>query len=81
MYEDWGVMESKEHAYLTNLLEGLEMGFDTDTNIEMEECDELDETLEHTILEELLRGWEEGDTFAMKTVITDGGQEDMDWYL
>lgn len=81
MYEDWGVMESKEHAYLTNLLEGLEMGFDTDTNIEMEECDELDETLEHTILEELLRGWEEEDTFAMKTVITDGGQEDMDWYL
>ena len=33
MYEDWGVMESKEHAYLTELMESLEMRFEKDTNI------------------------------------------------
>ena len=59
-------MESKEHAYLTDLMESLEMGFETDTNIEMEDCDALDEVLEHTILEELLQDWEEVDSLEMK---------------
>ena len=50
------------------------------TNIEMEVCDTLDEVLEHTILEELLQGWEEEDNFELKTGITEEGQDDMDRY-
>ena len=57
------------------------MRFETDTNIEMEEFDTLDEVLEHTILEELLQGWEEEDNFELKTGIAEEGQDDMDRYL
>ena len=40
---DWCVVESREHAYLADLMESLEMGFGADANIEMEDIDTLEE--------------------------------------
>ena len=56
---DWCVVvESREHAYLADLLESLEMGFGADANIEMEDVDTLEEELEHTNLDKILQEWE-----------------------
>ena len=43
MNMDWCVVESREHAYLADLMESLEMGFGADANIEMEDIDTLEE--------------------------------------
>ena len=40
---DWWVVESREDAYLADLMESLEMGFGADANIEMEDIDTLEE--------------------------------------
>jgi hypothetical protein len=47
------VVEFREHAFLADLMESLEMGFGADANIEMEDVDTLGEEVEHTkILQE-----------------------------
>jgi hypothetical protein len=52
------VVESREHAYLADLMESLVTGFGTDANIEMEDVDTLEEELEHTILDKIIQEWE-----------------------
>jgi hypothetical protein len=47
MNMDWCLVESREHAYLANLMERLDVGFGADANIEMENVDTLEEELEH----------------------------------
>jgi hypothetical protein len=56
---DWCVVvESREHAYLADLMESLKMGCGADANIEMEDVDTLEEELEHTILDNIIQEWE-----------------------
>ena len=52
------MVEFREHAFLADLMESLEMGFGADANIEMEDVDTLEEELEHTNLDKILQEWE-----------------------
>ena len=49
------MVEFREHAFLADLMESLEMGFGADANIEMEDVDTLGEEVEHTNLDKILQ--------------------------
>ena len=71
---DWCVLESREHAYLANLLESLEMGFGPVASIEMDDMDSMEEELEHTILQE----WEGEEDAEMQEGVRKKGVKDYD---
>ena len=70
---DWCMVESKEHAYLADLMERLEIGFGKNTNIEMKEIDNLNEEMEHTILDNILLEWEQEEDDDMEEGMSGGG--------
>ena len=58
MEVDWVEEETKEHAFLTIMMEKLEMGFKMNTYMEVELDDSIDEELEHTYLDKILQEWD-----------------------
>ena len=66
MEMDWMMEESQEHAYLTTLMEKLEMEIDTYKSMEVEQDDILNEELEHTILNEIPQEWEVEEMIGME---------------
>ena len=75
---DWCVLESREHAYLANLLESLEMGFGPVASIEMDDMDSMEEELEHTILDKILQEWEGEEDAEMQEGVRKKGVKDYD---
>ena len=63
MEVDWLEEETKEHAFLTVLMEQLELGFEmetcTDDMLEDDFDYDFDDILEHTILDKILQDCEE----------------------
>ena len=54
---DWVKEETQEHAFLTVMMEKLEMEFEMSTCMEVVLDDSIDEELEYTILDEILQEW------------------------
>ena len=63
MEMDWMEEETREHAFLTVLMEQLELGFEMETRTEdmlEDDCDyNFDDILEHTILDKILQDCDE----------------------
>ena len=55
MEVDWVEEETKEHAFRTIMMEKLEMGFGMNTYMKVELEVSIDEELEHTCLDKILR--------------------------
>ena len=61
MEVDWVKEETQEHAFLTVMMEKLEMGFEKNTYMEVGLDDSIDEELEHTFLDKILQEWDADD--------------------
>jgi hypothetical protein len=61
MEVDWLEEETQEHAFLTVLMEQLDLGFEMETCKDdmLEEDFDFDDRLEHTILDKILQDWDE----------------------
>jgi hypothetical protein len=59
MEVDWLEEETQEHAFLTVLMEQLELGFSLETCMDDMLEDDFNDELEHTILDKILQDWDE----------------------